>query len=84
MAEIIDLDNVMLSAEAAAAWQEMASRMSLALGQLQALGRSIRSEDIPDEQGQIEEDGSLTIFVEIEGILSVSMPIPPDHWARKQ
>jgi hypothetical protein len=84
VAEIIDLDNVMLSAEAAAAWHEMAGRMSLALSQLQALGRNIRPEEIPDEQGRIEKDGSLTIFVEIKNVLSISMPVPPDHWARKQ
>lgn len=77
---VIDLDKVLFSEEAVAAWMSIVPRVALAF---QAVG--ICPEEIPDEQARIESDGSLTIFMEIPGGRGeVSLTIPPGAWARLQ
>ena len=83
MAQEIDLDTVEVSDEAKAAWSEMALRVALALKALKDAGRTIRDEDIPIERGRIEDDGSLTIYVSVPGVLDVDMTVTLDHWLRK-
>ena len=51
---------------------------------VEALGREISLEDVPDGQARVEEDGSLIIFLEIEGVLSVELSVPLGHWAWRQ
>ena len=36
--------------------------------------------DIPDEQGRVEDDGSLTIFVSLPDGGEVSMTVPKEQW----
>ncbi|NBD73709.1 hypothetical protein GVX82_01560 [Patescibacteria group bacterium] len=77
---IIDLDAVNLTAEAVAAYQQLAERVGAALAQL-----GISPEEIPDEQGRLMTDGSLEVFVTLPGGHGeISMTIPPEHWAWRQ
>lgn len=82
MSHEIDLDDVVLSAVAVAAWQEMAGRIGRALAQISAM-RGGEKFTIPDERARIEDDGTLTIYVSIPGVLpEVSMVVPVGHWSR--
>lgn len=77
---VIDLDKILLSEEAVAAWMAIVPRVARAF---QAVG--IRPEEIPDERARIESDGSLKIFVEVPGGCGeISLTIPPESWARLQ
>lgn len=76
MAQIIDLDQVNISSAVYQAWQALAkhfAEIAVLLG--------IPPDKIPDEQGRIENDGSLTIFVELPNIGEVSLRVPPGQWA---
>ena len=74
----IDPDKVNLSPAAVKAWQEMCDQIAIAIGYMAEMGREIPP--IPDERARINDDGSLTIFVEIPDIMSVSMNVPADQW----
>jgi hypothetical protein len=80
----IDLDSVVLSPDTVAAWSEIALRLAAALRQLQQSGRQISEADIPIEQGRVEDDGTLTISVNVPGVFDASMTVPQGHWSRKQ
>jgi len=70
----IDLSEVLLSPEAVAGWQETAKRAAIVA---HALG--IDPKIIPDEQAGILRNGSLKIYVRINGV-EVSMEVPPAQW----
>jgi len=80
MAKIINLDAIMLSPAAVAAWQKVAQRLAPALREIsEKRGDAL---DIPDEQGRVNDDGSLTIFVEIPGVdMNISLEVPASQWA---
>ena len=79
--KIVDLDTVILSRDAVVAWHAMVPQIGtifIALGMKSG-------KDIPIEQGRVEEDGTLSIFVPLpNGKGEISMRVPPDQWARKQ
>lgn len=78
----INLDEVMLSSDAAAAWYEMAGRVAVAL---QRIGKMrAKTLSIPDERARVNDDGTLTIFVNIPDVIDVSMPVPVGHWGYRQ
>lgn len=79
MSNVIDLDDVMLSREVFDVWNEFAKRTAT---QLQSLGVTDPSQ-VPDEQGRVNADGSLTIFVALPNG-EVSMTVPKEHWAYRQ
>lgn len=82
MAKEIDLDEIMLSQAAAAAWYEMAGRVATALQHIGKMrGKTL---SIPDERARVNDDGTLTIFVNIPGIIDVSMDVPAENWAHRQ
>lgn len=64
------LDRVDLTPAAVSAWHQMVQRVvALPL-------KVVDPREIPDEQAEVMEDGSLRLFV--RGL--VSMTIPPEHW----
>lgn len=83
MSEIVDLDGVEVTPEVYAAWSEIARRLTVTLRLI-----GVPEEAIPEEQGRVEEDGSLVIFVEIDlpsgGTIEASLKVPPEHWAWRQ
>jgi hypothetical protein len=80
MAKEISLDDVMISVEAGIAWLQFAERIALAISQLAP--RKVSS--IPDEQARLEDDGSLTVFVDVPDLIEISMSIPSGQWWSKQ
>ena len=44
------------------------------------IARGANLDSIPDERGRVEEDGSLTIYVDLPGGIEVKMSVPPDQW----
>jgi hypothetical protein len=79
MAREIDLTLVSLSPQVFTAWQEMASRVAVVLAQMEEAGTEIPP--IPDERARLNDDGTLTIFVGVPGILKVEMEVLADQWA---
>jgi hypothetical protein len=80
MTQVIDLANVNFTQEAFDAYKAFARKASL---QIATLG--VSKSEIPDEQGRIEEDGSLTIFVEVKSRgLEFSFLVPKGHWVWRQ
>ena len=75
--EEIDLDCVNISPAAYQAWQEIAKRVAIIASQLH-----IESEEIPDEKARVEDDGSLSVFVQLS-IGDVSLRVPPGQWERR-
>ena len=76
MAQEIDLDLIGLSVPAVEAWHAMAERVAVALAQMRRVGDS----SIPDERARVNDDGTLTIFVSIPGVMDISMDVPADQW----
>lgn len=76
---IIDLDDVLISAAVHDTWMAFAERVTRAIG---ALGITDPNQ-IPDEQGRVNADGSLTIFIALPNG-EVSMVVPKEHWAYRQ
>lgn len=75
----IDLDEFMLSPSAVLAWGEMARRVAQELSAIaQTRGQML---EIPDERARVNDNGSLTIYVKIPGVLDISMDVPADQWA---
>jgi len=79
MAEEIDLDLVALTPAVVEAWQEVA-QSAFALAHSGRVGPA----EIPDEQARVNDDGTLTIFVSIPGVIDVSLDVPADQWAYLQ
>ena len=79
MAKIVDLDAIALSPAAVMAWAELAWKTAQGLEQI-ARNRGIELQ-IPDEQARENNDGTLTIFVKIPGIIDISLDVPADQWA---
>ena len=75
---IIDLDLVNISVNVYQAWKCLARQ---AVKNLAARGILLRPEEIPDEQGRLETDGSLIVFVVLPNGEEVSLRVPPGQWA---
>jgi len=75
---MIDLAETLITPAAFRAYREFAERALVALAEA---GITVDPKAIPDEQGRVEADGSLTIFVEIPNVGEVSMSIPKGQWA---
>ena len=78
MSKEISLNEILLSPAAVAAWHEMAKRIALALHRIGKLDENIK---IPDERAELDDNGELTIFVEIPNIMKLSMKVPADQWS---
>jgi hypothetical protein len=78
MAKEIDLVEVNISPAVFEEWQKAASRIAQALKLLEEAGREIPP--IPDERARVEDDGTLTIYVSVPGVIDLSMPVPREHW----
>ena len=78
MAKEVILDGIMLSSAATSAWHEMASRVATALQHISRVRGATPS--IPDERARVNDDGTLTIFVNIPDAICVSMDVPAGHW----
>lgn len=76
MSKIIDLDHILISPVVYVAWQAIVRQATAEI-----VKRGIELKDIPVEQARVEDDGSLTIFVDIPRLGEVSLTIPPDQWA---
>ena len=72
----ISLDDIYISPAVYFAWEK---RAAIALKGLIAAG--VRPQDIPDERVTLNDDGTLTIFVEIPNVLDISLDVPADQWA---
>lgn len=79
MAPEIDLDDIMLTPAVVAAYSELAKRIAIALQE-----RINDASSIPDERVRMNDDGTLTIFVNIPEVIDVSMDVPADQWAYRQ
>ncbi len=75
----IDLDDVLLSPEAVAAWLR-AVAAAVRAGKLAGIDPAA----VPDERGRVESDGSLIVFVPLPGGGEISVRLPPGAWARRQ
>lgn len=78
MSKEIDLDTVMVSEDIAMAWFKLAE---MEAEKLQARGYA---GTIPDEQAVLNEDGTLTIFVNIPEFKKISIEVPEEHWQWRQ
>ena len=76
--KLIDLSDVLLSAEAVVRWQKAAERIAPV-----ALKLGISPEKIPDEQAGILRNGNLKIFVPLSGGVEVSMEVPAKQWSMR-
>ncbi len=77
----IDLASVNFTPEAVEAYKAFTERIVQALI---ATDLAPDPKNIPDEQGRLESDGSLTIFVSLPNDVEVSMNVPKGHWAWRQ
>lgn len=82
MATEIGLDGVVLSTAAVVAWREIAAQAAITLQRLGEMRAKTFS--IPDERARINDDGTLTIFVNIPGAIDISMDVPAGHWDYRQ
>ena len=73
---VVDLDETLISPVMFRAYQAFAERVAATL-----VGSGVDPRSIPDEQGRIEANGSLTIFVQLPNGIEVSMSVPKEHWA---
>jgi hypothetical protein len=78
--EIDDLDLVLISQ---AVWNKWVHEVAPKVAKLMARAH-IHPNQVPEEQGRVEEDGSLTIFVRFPDGKEVGMRVPPGQWAWKQ
>lgn len=77
----IDLDDVLLTPEATAAWHDIARRLALV-----ARAWGLRKKQIPIERARV--DGvELVIFARLKapsgGYAEFDLRVPPDHWRYK-
>ena len=76
----INLDDVVLSPATVAAWQEIAKRVARALAEIARVRGTTFA--IPDERGRVNDDGSLTIFISVPGVITEAfMDVPAGEWA---
>ena len=69
----IQLDHIMLSGSAVAAWEHISRRAAALLLQAQGIG------EIPDERAYLQADGSLKIEVKAKGF-RLEMTVPKGEW----
>jgi hypothetical protein len=79
MAREIDLDSVLLSPATVEAWHALARRIGETLKVFADEGRELLP--IPDERARANDDGTLTIYVEIPGVVNISLDVPADQWS---
>lgn len=79
MAREADLETIILSLEAAEAWNGLANNVAAALRNLECLADKWLL--LPDERARVNDDGTLTIFIRIPGVLECSLEVPSEHWA---
>jgi hypothetical protein len=79
MGKEINIDQIVLSPEAAAAWQKRVARIATAQQFIE--NRRLKTIPSPDERVQINGDGTITIFLSIPNILQDSMVIPRGQWS---
>jgi hypothetical protein len=72
----IDLDEVLLSADAIMRWQEIIKQAARSVAAMQIDPRTVT-----DEQAELLKDGTLKIFVVVSEDIEVSMTVPRDQWA---
>ena len=75
---IVNLDLVNISSDVYQAWNILARRT---VKDLAARGIKLDPEEIPDEAGRLETDGSLIVFVVLPNGEEVSFRVPPDEWS---
>ncbi len=76
--KIIDLGLVNIATDVYQAWNILARRV---VKDLAARGVKFDPEEIPDEQGRLEDDGSLTVFAVLPNGEEVSLRVPPGQWS---
>lgn len=80
--DVVDLDDVVPSPAAVAAWSDVARRAALFCRKL-----GISEDQLPEEQARINADSSLTIFVKIVtpsgGEVTFDMNVPASEWRWK-
>ena len=74
----IDLDAIMLSQESVMAWNEIARRLAVALKEMKRGGKVVPPPSM--EWARVNDDGTLTIFVEVIGVVTASLDIQAGHW----
>ena len=74
---VVDLDEVLISPATLHVYREFADRIALAL-----VRAGVDPMSIPIEQGRIEADGGLTVFVAIKGIGGFHLLVHGLHRAR--
>jgi hypothetical protein len=75
MTKKIDLNEVMLTPAVYDAWLGMVRQLGPAL-----LALGVDPATIPDEHGEVGDNGNLTIVAEIPKLGRVSMEVPREHW----
>jgi hypothetical protein len=79
MTKEVNLDGIILSEAAVVAWHEMAGKVAIALQHIGKMREKIIS--VPDERVKVNDNGTLTIFVNIPDVIDISMDVPADHWS---
>jgi hypothetical protein len=83
MSREIDLDEIEISPEVYIGWTIIAEKSA---GIIKRLLENKKNFDIiiHDEKCLLNDDGTITIFWEVEGILKTSMTAPADQWRWKE
>ncbi|OGG52472.1 hypothetical protein A2851_05550 [Candidatus Kaiserbacteria bacterium RIFCSPHIGHO2_01_FULL_53_29] len=76
---VVDLDEIMFSRYATNAYLKFVEQVGSALSAAGLMPRDPKN--VPLEQGRLEADGTLTIFVELPTGIEVAMNVPKGHWA---
>lgn len=74
-----NLSEIMFSEQAIAAWNEMADRVKIGL---RLIGKT-ESVVFPTK-ARLNNDGTLTILMEVHNFLQTSMIVPAGHWIFRQ
>ncbi len=83
MEKIIDLDRVMITVSAAVRWNQLAITAVRTMRQHKKLTAK-QAAEMPDEQGRLNEDGSLMLFVQLPNGSELSLRLPPNEWEWRQ
>ena len=78
LAKEVSLDDIVLSPRVVDEW------LAKAADAVRELEGRVTIASIPDERARVNDDGTLTIFVEIPDILTISMEVPVGQWTYQQ